>query len=124
MVSIGGVPSSGPTKVAISARDTYNVFVDDPVPSDSKTIDLGMLTSSVETTILGANVIRSRVFIAFADRSLLGTLGVYDSVGVHQPDFKDNVSLVGTYAHHSIMSLGNDIFCASINGISSLAIIL
>lgn len=114
----------GPTKVDISAKDTYFTFSRDPAPDDAVEIDLGMLTQSVETTILGANVIRSKVFIAFHDRSQLGELGTYTTatVPVHEPDFKDNVAMLGSFAHHSIISLGNDLFCAAINGINSLSI--
>lgn len=114
----------GPTKVDISAKDTYFTFSRDPAPDDAVEIDLGMVTQSVETTILGANTIRSKVFIAFHDRSQLGELGTYTTatVPVHEPDFKDNVAMLGSYAHHSIISLGNDLFCAAINGINSLEI--
>jgi hypothetical protein len=113
---------NSPTEIAISAKDTLFVFEEDPAPDDARTIDLGMVTQSVETTILGANTIRDKVFIAFHDRSMLGTLGNYNADGVHEPEFRDNVAMLGTFAHHSIISLGNDLFCAAINGINSLEI--
>jgi hypothetical protein len=113
---------NSPTEVAISAKDTLFVFEEDPAPDDARTIDLGMVTQSVETTILGANTIRDKVFIAFHDRSMLGTLGNYNADGVHEPEFRDNVAMLGTFAHHSIISLGNDLFCAAINGINALEI--
>lgn len=112
----------GPTKVDVTAANTYNVTDRNTTPADAKEIDLGMVTQSVETTILGANVIRAKVFIAFHDRSQLGELGTYDSVGVHTPSFKDNIAMLGSFSHASIVSLGNDLLCAAINGINSLSI--
>lgn len=113
---------NGPTKVAISAKDAYMVFPNNPVPDDAVEIDLGMLTQSTDATILGANIIRSRVFIAFQDRSMLGELGIYDSSSRHDPDFKDNVAMLGTFSHAGTICLGNDIFCPAITGINSLSI--
>jgi hypothetical protein len=114
----------GPSKVDVSAKDTVGVFSRNTVPDDAVEIDLGMLTQSVESTILGANVIRSRVFIGFNDRSQLGTLGGYIGTGqdIHNPDFKDNVAQFGAFSHASIISLGNDLLCAGLNGINSLEI--
>lgn len=112
---------NGPTSICISAKDTYFVFTGDPFPDDAVDVNLGMVTSAIETTILGANVIRNRVFIAMHDRSILGDLGTYDGA-FHVPEFKDNVAMLGSFSHHSIVSLGNDIFCAAINGINSLEI--
>jgi hypothetical protein len=120
LISTDRTPN-GPTTICISAQDTYYVFTGDPFPDDAVDIDLGMVTSAVETTILGANVIRNKVFIALHDRSILGDLGIY-SGAFHQPEFKDNVAMLGSFSHHSIISLGNDIFCAAINGINSLEI--
>ena len=49
----------GSTKVEISAKNTTGcVLLVMAVPGDAVEIDLGMLTQSVETTILGANTIR------------------------------------------------------------------
>ena len=119
---------NGATLVQITAKDTVSTFTGatysgatEDAPVD---IDLGMMTQSVESTILGANVIRSKVFVAFHDRSQLMTLGDV-STGTtpkHVPDVKDVVAQFGAFAHASIVSLGNDIFCAGLNGVNSLEI--
>lgn len=115
----------GTTKLEISAKNTTATFSREASPSDAVEYDVGMLTQTVDNDILGASVIRDRVFIGFTDRSMLGTLGIYTEVGgsqVHEPDFKDNIAQFGTFSHRTIISLGNDLFCAGMNGINSLEV--
>lgn len=115
----------GPTMLEIGAKNTVMTCSRETDPSDAVEVDLGMLTQTVDATILGASVVRSRVFIGFTDRSMLGTLGIYNDSGtapIHEPDFNDNVAEFGTFSHGSIISLGNDLFCAALNGINSLEI--
>jgi hypothetical protein len=115
----------GATKIDISQKNTTSIFQHGGgATGDAVEIDIGMVTQTVDTTVLGANVIRSRVFIGFQDRSLLGTLGVYTTATppVHEPDFKDNVAQLGSFSHASIISLGNDLLCAGLNGVNSLEI--
>lgn len=115
----------GPTMLEIGAKNTVFTGSRDPNPSDAVELDLGMMTQTVDNTILGASVIRSRVFIGFSDRSMLGSLGIYTESGgtqFHEPDFNDNIAEFGTFSHSSIVSLGNDMFCAGMNGINSLEV--
>jgi len=115
----------GPTMLEIGAKNTVITCSRETDPSDAVELDLGMLTQTVDATILGASVVRSRVFIGFTDRSMLGTLGIYNDSGtepIHEPDFNDNIAEFGTFSHASIISLGNDLFCAALNGINSLEI--
>jgi hypothetical protein len=115
----------GPTKLEIGAKNTVMTCSRETSPDDAVEIDVGMLTQTVDATILGASVIRSRVFLGFTDRSMLGTLGIYTDVAgtqIHEPDFNDNVAEFGTFSHASIISLGNDLFCCALNGINSLEI--
>lgn len=115
----------GPTKLEIGARNTVGTFSRNPSPDDAVEVDVGMMTQTVDSTILGASVIRSRVFIGFSDRSMLGTLGIYtpvDATTVHEPDFNDNIAEFGTFSHSAIISLGNDLFCPGMNGVNSLEI--
>lgn len=113
----------GPTKLEIGAKNTVMTASREVSPDDAVEIDVGMLTQTVDSTILGASVIRNRVFLGFSDRTMLGTLGLYNTSvtpAVHEPDFNDNIAEFGTFAHHSIISLGNDIFSAGMNGVNSL----
>jgi hypothetical protein len=114
----------GATKLEIGAKNTVITCSRELDPDDAVEIDVGMLTQTVDATILGASVIRSRVFLGFTDRSMLGTLGIYNDAGsgtlIHEPDFNDNIAEFGTFSHSSIISLGNDLFCAALNGINSL----
>lgn len=111
----------GQTMVEVGAKNTVFTGSREGNPSDAVEINLGMLTQTIESNILGASVVRSRVFIGLADRSMLGTLGIYNGA-FHVPDFNDNIAEFGTFSHHSIVSLGNDIFCAGMNGINSLEV--
>lgn len=113
----------GPTKLEIGAKNTVMTCSREVDPSDAVEFDVGMMTQTIDATILGASVIRSRVFLGFADRTMLGTLGIYTTVSsdqIHEPDFNDNIAEFGTFSHASIISLGNDLFCAGLNGINSL----
>jgi hypothetical protein len=115
----------GSTKVDISAENTTGTFQHGGGSTGNAVeVDIGMVTQSVDTTILGANVIRSRVFIGFHDRAILGTLAIFNTAvpPAHKPEFKDNVAQFGTFSHASIISLGNDLLCAGLNGINSLEI--
>lgn len=115
----------GPTMLEIGARNTVFTGSRDTNPDDAVELDLGMMTQTVDNTILGASVIRSRVFIGFSDRSMLGSLGIYTESGdnqYHEPDFNDNIAEFGAFSHSSIVSLGNDLFCAGMNGINSLEV--
>lgn len=115
----------GPTMLEIGAKNTVMTCSREVSPSDAVEVDVGMLTQTIDSTILGASVIRSQVFLGFADRTMLGKLGIYNTSGVtpiHEPDFNDNLAEFGTFSHASIISLGNDLFCAGLNGINSLSI--
>lgn len=111
----------GETMLEIGARNTVMTASREVDPSDAVELDVGMMTQTVDSKILGASVVRSRVFLGFTDRSMLGTLGIYNDA-LHEPDFNDNIAEFGTFSHASIISLGNDLFCAGMNGINSLEI--
>lgn len=112
----------GETKIEIGARDTVFTGSRETDPSDAVEFDVGMMTQTVENNILGAAVFRDKVFLGYHDMSMLGSTGHYDSAGNHQPDFSDNLAAFGTFAHSSIISTGNDLFCAGMNGINALEV--
>lgn len=110
----------GETMVEISAKNTLGTYSREPDPADAVEIDVGMLTQSVKPVLTGAGTIRDKVFLTFYDSSMLGTLGIY-SGELHEPDFSDVISLFGSFSHNTIVSFGNDIFCASSTGIMSVS---
>lgn len=108
--------------VEFSARGTDGTFTREVDPADAAEIDLSMITSSVEPVLLGAGKLRERMYCAFYDNGMLGTLGVYDESGNHQPDFKDTISENGTVSHRTIVSLGNDVIMCDYAGVPSVSI--
>lgn len=108
--------------VEFSARGTDGTFTREASPADAAEVDLSMITSSVEPVLLGAGKLRERMYCAFYDNGMLGTLGVYDASGNHQPDFKDTISENGTVSHRTIVSLGNDIIMCDYAGVPSVSI--
>lgn len=108
--------------VEFSARGTDGTFTRETDPADAAEVDLSMITSSVEPVLLGAGKLRERMYCAFYDNGMLGTLGVYDESGNHQPDFKDTIAENGTISHRTIVSLGNDIIMCDYAGVPSLSI--
>jgi len=109
----------GTTKLEIGAKNTVMTASREVSPADAVEIDVGMLTQTVDPVIYAANVIRSKIFLAFTDRSMLGILGIYNA-SLHEPDFNDNIAEFGSFAHAATISLGNDLFTPGYNGVNSL----
>lgn len=105
-----------------SAKGTDGTFTRDPSPADAVEVDLSMITATVEPVALGAARIREKLLASFYDNSMIGTIGVYDSNGAHQPDFSDTVSETGTVSHRTMVSLGNDVFMCDYAGVPSVSI--
>lgn len=108
--------------VEISARGTDGTFTREQNSADAVEVDLSMVTSSTEPVLIGAGVIRDKLYVAFHDKGMIGTLGLYTSNGAHEPDFGDTISDNGTVSNRSIVSLGNDIFMADYAGVPSVSI--
>jgi hypothetical protein len=108
--------------IEFSAKGTDGTFTRESDPSDSAEIDLSVITSSVEPTVLGGAQIRDRMYAAFYDRGMIGRLGEYDSNNNHVPDFSDVISEHGTISHRTMVSLGNDILMCDYAGVPSVSI--
>lgn len=108
--------------IELSAKGTDGTFTRDASPADSAEVDLSMITSTVEPVLLGAAPIREKLYTAFYDKGMIGTLGVYNDAGAHQPDFSDTISENGTVSHRTMVSLGNDIFMCDYAGVPSVSI--
>lgn len=104
-----------------SAKGTDGTFTREASPADSVEVDLSMITGSVEPVILGAAQIREKLFVAFYDKGMIGTLGIYDS-SAHDPDFSDTIAENGTISHRTMVSLGNDVFMCDYAGVPSVTI--
>lgn len=107
-----------------SARNTDGTFTREPSPDDAVEVDLSMVTDTVEPIILGAAPLREQLYVAFYDRGMVGTIGVYNADGEHVPDFGDIIAEHGTISHRTIAPLGNDIILADYAGVPSISISL
>lgn len=108
--------------VEFSAQGTDGTFTRETLPEDAVEVDLSMITDTVNPVLLGAAPFRDKLFLAFYDRGMIGTLGIYNSDGDHVPDFSDTISENGTIAHRTIVPLGNDVFMADYAGVPSLTL--
>lgn len=104
-----------------SARGTDGTFTRETDPADAAEVDLSMITSTVEPVLLGAAPIREKLYAAFYDKGMIGTLGIY-AESAHTPDFADTISENGTVSHRTMVSLGNDILMCDYAGVSSVSI--
>lgn len=118
----GGDTQTGDPFVSFSAKNTDGTFSGETSPQDAVDIDLSMITDTVNPVILGAAPFRDKLFAAFYDRGMIGTIGEYNSEDEHVPDFSDTISEHGTIAHRTIVPLGNDIFMADYAGVPSVSI--
>jgi hypothetical protein len=123
MVGADELGNSIESVVQISAKNTTGVYEGNAAPDDAINIDLAIVTQTASARITGLGVIRNKLFAAFRDNSMLGTLGEYTGDGtVHTPRFDDNIPQHGTAAPRSIFCLGNDIFMADFAGVPSISI--
>lgn len=115
---------NGSPYIELSAKGTDGTFSRDPSPADAVELDLSLVTSSVEPVLLGGGRLRDKLYLAFYDRGMLGTLGVYTTgtPALHEPDFADTIAEHGVVSHHTIVSLGNDIFMCDYAGVPSVTI--
>lgn len=105
-----------------SARGTDGTFTRETDPADAAEVDLSMITETVEPVLLGAAPIREKLYAAFYDKGMIGTLNIYNDSGAHVPDFTDTISENGTVSHRTMVSLGNDIMMADYAGVPSVSI--
>jgi len=107
----------------IAALNTDSVFTGNPVPDDAVDVDMAKASNSESTIIIGLGQIRDKVVALFDDAAILGTLGIYKTVGsdqVHDPSFKDTIAQHGTVSHRSVVPLGNDLYMCDRVGVPSL----
>lgn len=107
--------------IEFSARGTDGTFTREASPADAVELDLSMITDTVEPVLLGAAPLRDKLYTAFYDRGMIGTLGIYSGTN-HEPDFGDTVSENGTISHRTMVSLGNDVLMCDYAGVPSVSI--
>jgi hypothetical protein len=108
-----------PTSIYISAIGTSGTFPGDPAPNDSISIDVGAYAPEGAPTIKGIAGYRSFLVVFFAGQSVLVQLGVYDSGGVHTPDFPDAPPTFGLFGHRCILHIEQDLLFAGNSGVAS-----
>ncbi|MBU2051507.1 MAG: hypothetical protein KKH61_21360 [Gammaproteobacteria bacterium] len=118
----GGGTNTGDPFVSLSALNTDGTFSGEASPQDAMDKDLSMITDTVNPIVIGAAPFRDKLFVAFYDRGMIGTLGIYSSGGDHEPDFSDTISEHGTVSHRTLVPLGNDIFMCDYAGVPSVSI--
>lgn len=110
-----------------SARNTDGTFTREPAPDDAVEVDLSMVTDTIEPIILGAAPFREKLYVAFYDKGMIGTIGIYTNPAApatpeHEPDFNDTIAEHGTISHRTVVPLGNDVFLADYAGVPSITI--
>lgn len=118
----GGDTDTGDPFISISALNTDATFSGEAAPQDAMDKDLSMITDTVNPIVIGMAPFRDKLFVAFYDRGMIGTLGIYNTDGDHEPDFNDTISEHGTVSHRTLVPLGNDIFMADYAGVPSVSI--
>lgn len=119
----GSLTETGAPFINVSALNTDGTFTGEAgAGNDAVDKDLSMITDTVNPILLGAAPFRDKMFVAFYDRGMIGTLGIYDADGNHEPDFADTISEHGTVSHRTLVPLGNDLFMADYAGVPSVSI--
>lgn len=108
-----------PNRVHLSARDTSGTFYGDPAPNDATFVDVGSVLANA-TIIRGIAPFRKNLIVAYAEGTVVGTLGIYNADGDHTPDFDDGVEQYGAVSHRTITSYGDDILMMDQVGVPSL----
>jgi hypothetical protein len=107
-------------RVHISARYTSGTFYGDPAPNDATYIDVGTSLRNA-SVIKGIRAFRDKLIVAYAEGTIIGTLGIYNAAGtVHQPTFNDTMELYGSIAHRTLLSYGDDMLMMDSHGVPSL----
>lgn len=108
--------------IELSAKGTDGTFTREAIPADAVEVDLSMITSTVEPVLLGGAKLRDKLYVAFYDRGMIGTLNIYNDASLHDPDFNDTISEHGTVSHRTLVALGNDVFMCDYAGVPSVGI--
>lgn len=108
-----------PNRVHISCRDASGTWFGDPAPNDATRLDVGSIVEGANI-IRGLLPFRDKLLVLYAEGTIVGTLGIYDSAGNHTPDFHDGIADYGGVAHHSAIAVGDDGLMFNLSGIPSI----
>lgn len=108
-----------PNRVHISARDAAGTWFGDPPPNDATRTDVGSVVSGADI-IRGIMSFRDKLLVLFAEGTVVGSLGIYDENGNHNPDFNDGIEGFGSIAHRSTVAVGDDGLMADLTGVPSI----
>lgn len=101
----------------ISGTDT-TTFVGDP-STDAVNYDLSSRVSRGSDTIKGIGGFRDKLVVGFEEMMLPATLGTFTGDD-HTPTFGDVIDNHGVVSHHTMLSIGDDLLFADLNGIHSM----
>lgn len=108
-----------PDRVHISARDAAGTWFGDPPPNDATHVDVGSIISD-SSAIRGLLAFRGKLLVLYIEGTIVGTLGVYNDAGDHEPDFDDAIESYGAVSHRSAVASGDDGMLCDLFGVPSI----
>ena len=114
---VAGIPAD-PTTIYIASLGTAGVFVGDPDPNDSITLDVGAYVPDGGAEILGIGGFKTFLFVFFRGQTLIITLGIYNDDGDHTPDINDTLPDFGLLSHRCFVRHDNDLIFADRSGVN------
>ena len=118
---VAGDPDN-PSTIYVSTTDS-TLFIGDVSAASlgAVNIDLGSRVSAGDIAIKGLGSFRDRLIVAFEEIILPVTLDVFDATsGLHIPTISDEIENHGALSHRSMQTVGEDMFFADLNGVSSV----
>jgi hypothetical protein len=114
---VSGIAAT-PTEIIISAKGTSGVFIGDPAPNDSISIDVGAYAPEGAAAIRGIAGFRTFLIVFLQNITVQITLGNYDSNGLHVPQFPDTLPQFGLIGDRCIVTVENDLMFYGLIGLA------
>lgn len=114
---MAGDPTA-PSTLYISETDAGGTWEGD-AGSDAISIDLSKKGGT--SVIKGITRFRDKVIVAFEDKFVVVTLGIFNSSGDHEPDTSDTIDNNGSIAHKTMISTGDELLLCDNSGVPSVA---
>jgi hypothetical protein len=115
---VSGIPAN-PTEIVISSKGTSGVFIGDPAPNDSISIDVGAYAPEGAASIRGIAGFRTYLLVFLQNITLQIKLGEYDDNGIHIPKFPDTLPQFGLLGNRCIVTVENDLMFCGLSGLAS-----
>lgn len=108
-----------PNTLYISCLNAGGTWEGDPDPNDATSIDLSKKAGT--STIRGIARFRDKVLVAFDDRFVVVTLGIYNTDGDHTPSTDDIIEENGSISHKTMISTGDELLVCDNSGVPSVS---